>query len=80
MGANAQHPAPLLPGCVSVSEESQSRLCWSNPRRDTICPIVLHADDTPARCWPLEAGKTKTGGLRTYVRDERAATCQLLPA
>ena len=22
--------------------------------RDATCPVVLHADDTPVRCWPLE--------------------------
>jgi hypothetical protein len=33
-----------------------SRLARAATRRDRV-PIVLHADDTPARCWPLEPAR-----------------------
>ena len=40
-------------------------------RRDVIGSDVLHGDDTPVPVLAPGAGKTKTGRLWTYVRDER---------
>src|SRR5262249_39627635 len=40
-------------------------------RRDVIKSDVLHGDDTPVPVLAPGAGKTKTGRLWTYVRDER---------
>jgi hypothetical protein len=44
-------------------------------RRDRV-PIVLHADDTPARCWPLELARPTPA--RTDVRDELARPASYL--
>src|ERR1700680_830266 len=40
-------------------------------RRDVMTSDVLHGDDTPVPVLAPGAGKTKTGRLWTYVRDER---------
>jgi transposase len=40
-------------------------------RRDVMASDVLHGDDTPVPVLVPGAGKTKTGRLWTYVRDER---------
>lgn len=40
-------------------------------RRDVMASDVLHGDDTPVPVLAPGAGKTKTGRLWTYVRDER---------
>ena len=40
-------------------------------RRDVMGSEVLHGDDTPVSVLAPGAGKTKTGRLWTYVRDER---------
>src|SRR6185369_6877481 len=39
-------------------------------RRDVLGSAVLHGDDTPVPVLAPGAGKTKTGRLWTYVRDE----------
>src|SRR5271154_4792503 len=41
---------------------------------------VVHADDTPIPVLAPGRGKTKTGRLWTYVRDERPAAGELAPA
>jgi transposase len=41
---------------------------------------VVHADDTPIPVLAPGRGKTKTGRLWTYVRDERPAAGQVAPA
>jgi hypothetical protein len=41
---------------------------------------VLHADDTPVPVLAPGHGKTKTGRLWTYVRDERPAAGEVAPA
>ena len=40
-------------------------------RRDVMASDILHGDDTPVPVLAPGAGKTKTGRLWTYVRDER---------
>jgi transposase len=40
-------------------------------RKDVMASDVLHGDDTPVPVLAPETGKTKTGRLWTYVRDER---------
>src|ERR1019366_2726649 len=41
--------------------------------RACLCADVVHADDTPIPVLAPGLGKTKTGRLWTYVRDERPA-------
>ena len=41
---------------------------------------TLHVDDTPVPVLAPGTGKTKTGRLRTYVRDERPFTGSRKPA
>jgi hypothetical protein len=55
VGATAAAVAPLLDAL----------------RRDVMASEVLHGDDTPVPVLAPRAGKTKTGRLWTYVRDER---------
>ena len=49
-------------------------------RRDVIGSDVLHGDDTPVPVLAPGAGKTKTGRLWTYVRDERPHRGERPPA
>jgi hypothetical protein len=58
-------------------ETGRRRICWSKPRRDVILSRCLACGRHAGPVLASGAGKTKTGGVRTYMRDERAATCQL---
>jgi transposase len=49
-------------------------------RRHTLSGRTLHADDTPIPVLDPGRGRTKTGRLWTYVRDERAAGSDVAPA
>src|SRR5208283_4477392 len=49
-------------------------------RRDVMASDVLHGDDTPVPVLAPGAGKTKTGRLWTYVRDDRPAGEDTAPA
>jgi transposase len=49
-------------------------------RRDVMASDVLHGDDTPVPVLAPGAGKTKTGRLWTYVRDERPCDGNRPPA
>jgi transposase len=49
-------------------------------REDVMACHVLHGDDTPVPVLAPGTGKTKTGRLWTYVRDERPHGGQLAPA
>lgn len=49
-------------------------------RRDVMGSDVLHGDDTPVPVLAPGAGKTKTGRLWTYVRDERPHRGERPPA
>ena len=49
-------------------------------RRDVMGSDVLHGDDTPVPVLAPGAGKTKTGRLWTYVRDERPHQGEQPPA
>jgi transposase len=65
---------------------------WVGAASDLLGPLVeaiskhvfagrkLHADDTPIPVLAPGNGKTKTGRLWTYVRDERPAGEQTAPA
>ena len=65
---------------------------WVGAASDLLSPLVdaiqkhvlagrkLHADDTPMPVLAPGNGKTKTGRLWTYVRDERPAGEQTAPA
>jgi transposase len=48
--------------------------------RHVFAASKLHADDTPVPVLDPERGKTKTGRLWTYVRDDRPATSKEPPA
>jgi transposase len=49
-------------------------------RRHVLAADVVHGDDTPIPVLAPGRGKTKTGRLWTYVRDERPAGGQTVPA
>lgn len=49
-------------------------------RRDVMTSEVLHGDDTPVPVLAPGAGKTKTGRLWVYVRDERSYDGERSPA
>ena len=49
-------------------------------RKHVLSATKLHADDTPVPVLAPGNGKTKTGRLWTYVRDERAAGEDTAPA
>ncbi len=49
-------------------------------REHVLAAGVVHADDTPIPVLAPGLGKTKTGQLWTYVRDERPAGGQVAPA
>lgn len=49
-------------------------------RRHTLAGRTLHADDTPVPVLEPGCGRTKTGRLWTYVRDERPAGSDAAPA
>ena len=49
-------------------------------RRHVMAAEKLHADDTPVPVLAPGKGKTKTGRLWTYVRDDRPAGDQTPPA
>jgi hypothetical protein len=74
-------------------EISRSTLAgWVGAASDLLAPLVeaigkhvlagrkLHADDTPMPVLAPGSGKTKTGRLWTYVRDDRPAGEQMAPA
>lgn len=48
--------------------------------RHVMAGATLHADDTPVPVLAPGAGRTRTGRLWTYVRDERGAAGQASPA
>ena len=45
-----------------------------------LAAVKIHADDTPVPVLAPGNGKTKTGRLWTYVRDDRPAGCSTAPA
>jgi transposase len=49
-------------------------------RRHVFSGVTLHADDTPVPVLDPGRGRTKTGRLWTYVRDERPAQGEAMPA
>jgi transposase len=49
-------------------------------RKHVLGADVVHADDTPLPVLAPGRGKTKTGRLWTYVRDERPAAGEVAPA
>jgi len=64
VGATAAAVAPLLDAL----------------RRDVMASEVLHGDDTPVPVLAPGAGKTRTGRLWVYVRDERSFGGERSPA
>lgn len=68
-----------LAGWVADSSHLLSPLVEA-VRRHTLAGHTLHADDTPVPVLSPGLGRTKTGRLWTYVRDERPAGSDIAPA
>ncbi len=72
-------PRPTLAGWVGASSDLLSPLVDAI-RKHILAGCKLHADDTPIPVLSPGSGKTKTGRLWTYVRDDRPAGEQTPPA
>ena len=68
-----------LAGWVGASSELLTPLVDAL-RKHVLSASKIHADDTPVPVLAPGSGKTKTGRLWTYVRDERAAGENTAPA
>jgi transposase len=68
-----------LAGWVGAASELLSPLVEAL-RKHVLSAAKIHADDTPVPVLAPGNGKTKTGRLWTYVRDERAAGEDTAPA
>jgi transposase len=68
-----------LAGWVGVTSELLAPLVDAL-RKHVLAASKIHADDTPVPVLAPGNGKTRTGRLRTYVRDERAAGEKTSPA
>jgi transposase len=68
-----------LAGWVGASSELLAPLVEAM-RKHVLCARKIHADDTPVPVLAPGNGKTKTGRLWTYVRDERTAGESTAPA
>ncbi len=68
-----------LAGWVGASSELLAPLVEAL-RRHVLSASKIHADDTPVPVLAPGNGKTKTGRLWTYVRDDRPAGCSTAPA
>jgi transposase len=68
-----------LAGWVGASSELLAPLVEAL-RKHVLSARKIHADDTPVPVLAPGNGKTKTGRLWTYVRDERAADEKTAPA
>src|SRR5205807_9727744 len=64
-------PGDLDPVRLGWSDSSGAEAAHRCPRRDVLSGDTLHVDDTPVPVLAPGTGKTKTGRLWTYVRDER---------
>jgi len=68
-----------LAGWVGASSELLAPLV-DEIRKHVLAASKIHADDTPVPVLAPGNGKTKTGRLWTYVRDDRPARCSTAPA
>jgi len=68
-----------LAGWVGVANELLTPLV-DEIRKHVLSAAKIHADDTPVPVLAPGNGKTKTGRLWTYVRDDRPAGCSTAPA
>jgi transposase len=68
-----------LAGWVGAASDLLSPLVAAL-RRHVISGVKIHADDTPIPVLAPGNGKTKTGRLWTYVRDDRPAGDEMPPA
>ena len=68
-----------LAGWVGAASELLAPLV-DQIRRHVMAGAKMHADDTPVPVLAPGKGKTKTGRLWTYVRDDRPAGYQTAPA
>ena len=71
--------APRLAGWVGATSELLAPLVEA-VRSHVMAASKLHADDTPVPVLAPGNGKTKTGRLWTYVRDDRPSGDQTAPA
>jgi len=72
-------PRSTLADWVGASSQLLSPLVEAL-RRHTLAGQTLHADDTPVPVLSPGKGRTKTGRLWTYVRDERPAKGEAAPS
>ena len=68
-----------LAGWVGAASELLAPLA-DEIRKHVMAASKIHADDTPVPVLAPGNGKTKTGRLWTYVRDDRPAGCESPPA
>jgi transposase len=68
-----------LAGWVGAASELLAPLV-DEIRKHVLVASKIHADDTPVPVLAPGNGKTKTGRLWTYVRDDRPAGCSTAPA
>jgi transposase len=68
-----------LAGWVGAASELLAPLV-DQIRKYVLAASKIHADDTPVPVLAPGNGKTKTGRLWTYVRDDRPAGCSTAPA
>jgi transposase len=68
-----------LAGWVGAASELLTPLV-DEIKKHVLAAAKIHADDTPVPVLAPGNGKTKTGRLWTYVRDDRPAGCSTAPA
>jgi hypothetical protein len=68
-----------LAGWVGAASELLAKLV-DEIRNQVMAASNIHADDTPVPVLAPGSGKTKTGRLWTYVRDDRPAGYSTAPA
>jgi transposase len=68
-----------LAGWVGAASELLAPLV-AEIKKHVLAGSKIHADDTPVPVLAPGNGKTKTGRLWTYVRDDRPAGCSTAPA
>ncbi len=69
-----------LAGWVGAASELVASLLDETTRKHVLAGSKVHGDDTPVPVLAPGSGKTKTGRLWTYVRDDRPAAQTTAPA
>ena len=66
-----------LPADDLRQEQREAHRAVDEIRKDVMAASKIHADDTPVPMLASGNGKTRTGRLWTYVRDDRRQVTQL---